>query len=290
MEMQQLVNMTDTLLLAATRRSWRLRRMISFVSHATLGSTKLRIPVCGGLGLDHLTKAIAEPWMERIIQMALEAKPGMFIDVGANDGGTLLHLLSAFPDADYMGFEPLPMEYAYVQSLIAENALVNAKVFPVALSDTEGIATLLVSSSRASSSIVEGFRSSAFYSGRVPVVVSTGDHFVRQVAPSTISLIKIDVEGAELGVLKGFSATLSQYRPFVVFEVLPHRTAQEALRTQAVDDFLRGAGYKIKRIAADGTTSEVDTLGRKLPPGIEGTKADWDDSNYLATPAGFSLE
>ena len=274
----------SALLLGLARHSWRARRSISFTSTTELGGRILRVPVRNGLGLHHAAGGVTEPWMVSTLKLTLTRQPGILIDVGANDGGTLLNMLRACPSARYVGFEPLPEEYAYVQALIEANELDGARIFPVALSDSTGITALRVANDHSSSSIRANFRPPEFYSREVPVLVMRGDDFMNELRPGAISTIKIDVEGAESMVLRGFSDTIKNHRPYIVFELLPYHTDEERVSADDVATLLRKWGYRVSKISLDGSLEEVREIGRRLPEGYVGTKADWDDSNYLASP------
>ena len=183
-----------------------------------------------------------------------------------------------------LGFEPLPEEYAYVQALIEANKLDGARIFPVALSDSTGITALRVGNDHSSSSIRANFRRPEFYSSEVPVLVMRGDDFMNELHPGAISTIKIDVEGAEAMVLRGFSDTIKNHRPYIIFELLPYRTDEQRVPADEVATLLRKGGYRVSKISLDGSLEKVKEIGRRLPDGYVCTKADWDDSNYLASP------
>jgi hypothetical protein len=71
-------------------------------------------------------------------------------------------------------------------------------------------------------SIVDGFRPRQFYNYTRRIYAARGDEIIESLGITSIAVIKIDVEGAELEVMRGLRATLARYRPFVVFEVLHH--------------------------------------------------------------------
>ena len=56
------------------------------------------------------------------------------------------------------------------------------------------------------------------------------------VAPDGIDLIKIDVVGAELSVLKGSTEIITKSRPIIVFESIPSTDAETGALWQWFDD------------------------------------------------------
>jgi FkbM family methyltransferase len=135
------------------------------------------------------------------------------IDVGAFEGGMLRHLCRLAPRGRHLAFEPN-----------AENARTLAgafpgvQVFPVALGDTPGeVAFHRALDHPALSGLqrrTEYLRSERFEEARVRM--ETLDRAAPADLP--IAFVKIDVEGAELGVLRGGIQTLRRSRPVIVFE------------------------------------------------------------------------
>ncbi len=64
-----------------------------------------------------------EPWMDAAYSAALNSKKGIFIDVGANTGQTLLKVLSFDRDREYLGFEPQLDCCYFIEKFIKENNL-----------------------------------------------------------------------------------------------------------------------------------------------------------------------
>lgn len=136
--------------------------------------------------------------------------PRLVVDVGANVGDWSLAALRCLPEATVHAFEIAP---ATAEKLVqatqgkGERLVVNR----CGLSDVEGQVTLFFTpeSDTASSMIGGAMDIAAGNHGfsrveELSVRVTTGDDYMRAHQIVSIDILKIDVEGAELPVLKGF--------------------------------------------------------------------------------------
>lgn len=74
------------------------------------------------------------------------------------------------------------------------------------------------------------------------IVTNTVDYLRNKVGGGPVRLLKVDVEGAELPVLKGARELLSDLRPWVILEVSSH-AVRFGHSPQEVYDFMRTFGY-----------------------------------------------
>jgi hypothetical protein len=103
------------------------------------------------------------------------------------------------------------------------------------------------------------------------VQVSTLDHELAGVQPS---VVKIDVEGAELAVLQGGRSLLERVRPLVIFEHVSSATELYGVASPAVWELLGEFGYEIYSATGAGPFAR-DAF----------THAD-DVVNWIAVPGG----
>lgn len=137
------------------------------------------------------------------------------IDIGANEGGVLRQITSLAPEGRHFAFEPIPQLSARLEQSFPE-----VEVRQTALSDREGAADFaFVRDSPAYSGLRERAdlpRGAAGTVERISVRTARLD----DVLPDDYvpALVKIDVEGAELQVMRGARETLARHRPLVLFE------------------------------------------------------------------------
>ena len=215
-----------------------------------------------------------EPWLDLIYNAALAAKHGAFIDVGANSGQTLMKILSLDKNIEYVGFEPQLDCCYYIDQFIRKNSLSSHLILPVGLSNTSKVVLLFkrTDDMDTTASTVDGFRPTDFYSSKQAIYVTSGDKIISDINLSAISTIKIDVEGGELEVIDGLKNTFSEYKPFVIFEVLNNflvvtdsELDKDTIkfrmnRIEKMENILRDAGYKLFNILPDDGLVEVSKI------------------------------
>ncbi|MFO0807413.1 MAG: FkbM family methyltransferase [Gemmataceae bacterium] len=168
--------------------------------------------------------------------------PGAVVyDVGANIGWYSLHLAAADPSVRVFAFEPVPSTLSRLRDNLALNGLPNITLIDHGLSDRDEELTFYVYPEGS------GGSSAANMSGRPSV------HEVRCVVKrlddvyTTLSagpdVMKVDVEGAELFVLRGAVECLNRHRPVVFCEMLRKWAAKFNYHPNDIIDLLRSLGY-----------------------------------------------
>ncbi|HMI30827.1 MAG TPA: FkbM family methyltransferase [Candidatus Limnocylindrales bacterium] len=135
------------------------------------------------------------------------------VDIGAFEGAMLRHILRFAPRGRHLAFEPLPGRAEQLQ-----RAFPGVRVYPCALGETPGETSfhhvirypaLSGLKRRVDLESSEDVREER-------VTVETLDRIIPEETP--IALVKMDVEGGELGVFRGAIRTLRRTRPVIVFE------------------------------------------------------------------------
>jgi FkbM family methyltransferase len=90
-----------------------------------------------------------------------------------------------------------------------------------------------------------GLGSNAEFAGQVEVsvLVATLDGLCEPAGLDRLDFIKIDVEGAELGVLQGAEQVIAKFRPALLVEIEARHTARYDYGPQDVADWLARRGY-----------------------------------------------
>ncbi len=226
----------------------------------------IKIPVFFGLGSGYFIPE--ELWMGECLKVFLQQKKGVVIDIGANVGIYLVKLRVLDKNRQYFGFEPNQICCYYCRELIKMNDFKNSDIFSVALSDEMGVTTLYTKDLADKGGSIHRFTKGddEKLENTFNTIVMKGDTLVKMLNPEKISVIKIDVEGAELEVIRGLEETIDKYKPILYFEMLSlpeesDRNYQEVRRRrEGVFNKLSGMDYIIMGKTERGYIKKIDVL------------------------------
>jgi FkbM family methyltransferase len=128
-----------------------------------------------------------------------------FIDIGANYGQTLLEIYSLIPNIEYYGFEPNLISY-YLLDKLAQLNFLSATLFPCACSDSDEMLKIYLTDNPVCSgaTIVPGIRPDTYQEVEGSWISTyTLDSLADKISFQKNFILKIDVEGSELQVLRG---------------------------------------------------------------------------------------
>jgi FkbM family methyltransferase len=222
----------------------------------------------------HARRELRDEHAMRMVLATVLRPDSTAIDVGANEGAVLESIVRLAPEGRHLAFEPIPHLH---EILVARFPGVDVR--RVAVSDTAGTAEFThVPDAPAYSGLLrrEDLPAGAGEVERVSVRTERLDDVLAHGPAPT--LIKIDVEGAELGVMQGAVETLQRHRPFVLFEHGAGGADLYGTRPTQVFDLLEGVGLRIFDLDGSGPYSR-DRFEATF------TEPIW---NFLATPGATS--
>ena len=158
----------------------------------------------------------------------LDLKHSTIVDIGANIGNHSIYLATFIESVEVLAIEPHPKNYSVLVKNIKNNKLENKiKPYNLAIGDKAGRCSIQDGplGNLASSKVVEGEE----------IEVKTLDELLNN---KYISLIKIDVEGYEVNVLRGATKILQQQSPFLFIE------AQTLKAKKLLDNILYPLAYR----------------------------------------------
>jgi len=185
---------------------------------------------------------------------------GVMYDIGANIGLYTL-MFAANRNRKVHSFEPGTAALSFLRRNVARNALSNVRIHPLVLTDHAGTCRFVLDHATTATSHV----ACADEAG-ADVACTDLDSYLREHSLPEPDLVKIDVEGHDMAVLRGMRGLLMRRRPLVWLE---GGSRGEDGRSDSLA-LLGGLGY----VAWDLDRS------RKI-------YADGKDYSYLATASGI---
>lgn len=177
------------------------------------------------------------------------------VDVGANVGDTCRRMRQEFPKARIYAFEPVPDVAAELREAAA--AIGGVRVIEAAVGSREGTAEMVVTKNRWCSSVLEpDARALEYYEdwcreeARVSVPMVRLDDWARREGVGRVDVLKVDVQGLELEVLRGAEGLLRGSVGAVVCEAQFIEEYAGAATLSEIEPFMRSCGFVLHQIHA----------------------------------------
>jgi FkbM family methyltransferase len=172
------------------------------------------------------------------------------VDIGANRGQFALFARGHFPDAKIISFEPLSECSELYERLFSGDPM--ATLHPLAIGPIERIENIHVTTDKDSSSLLTpGLNQTTIFgselSGQRPVRVVRLSSAVKPAELEAPALLKIDVQGFELEVLKGCDDMLACFDDVYVEASFMELYKDQALVAEVID-FLREHGFQLRGV------------------------------------------
>ncbi len=172
----------------------------------------------------------------------------VIIDVGVNVGSTLLNFAKICPDGFVFGFEPDVNSISKAERNLKLNEFHNAAIIKKGLGDQNVRARLYkVNGGNAGQNRFLNSADSKLIgeSNYNEAEIIKLDDFVEEKGLDRIDLIKIDVEGFELNVLKGAEQSLRKFSPVLFIELMDANLTLQGENSKSLICFLERLGYEI---------------------------------------------
>lgn len=167
-------------------------------------------------------------------------KNSTVIDIGTNIGWTAINFARLSATGTVIGFEPDPFSYSVCKANIARNTLPNLMVLPFGLGEisAEVMMEVRTPENRGGNRIAPQGNA-----GAVTIQIKRLDDLVEVSSLSVINLIKLDVEGYELKVLRGAANILQKHKPTLFIEVDDDNLTDQGDSAKNLVLFLELNGY-----------------------------------------------
>jgi len=181
-------------------------------------------------------------------------KPGMIVlDIGANIGIHTLHMARRVGrQGRVLAFEPNVVVREELEKNISINKITNVSVLKVALWERGGEETFYFPEDGMEA--MGGLKPNSRFKVASEAKVETArlDSVLAQLNIRQVDFIKIDVEGAELNVLKGAGSLLDDnQRPPIMYEANPSNSLFYSYTPDELHQFLRAKNYEVENLCED---------------------------------------
>lgn len=220
-------------------------------------------------------------WLEKVLA---KRRDHVFYDVGGNIG--FYTVLTAQQASHVYAFEPVKNTFKTLSRNVRNNRFANVEVFQVGLSDEKCVRNIHVYSSSGNNSL---------YRREIPpehslkwlrteqIQLERADDFVEERRLFLPTIIKVDVEGAELPVLLGARQLIARARPVLIVELSENTFRDAGYGCTDLLDELRHHDYLIFGLAENVEDLTLHPVGSRTVP-IANVVAFPDDS---LLPAGI---
>jgi len=217
----------------ARRRSAGLSRPVVRIQGA-----RVRADLHTPLGLSLYRYGFCSPEVRLLPQLLL---PGdIFIDGGANIGVfSLIGALAVGPTGHVIACEPAPETMAMLKANAGHNRLPALELHEVALSDCVGRTRLTVFDA---GSGLASFAPEHAAGSQVDVCVTTLDALTQDL-DGRVSVVKLDIEGAEVKALRGAGTLIARNAPIFVIEIESEHLARQGSSITDIRAALEPQGY-----------------------------------------------
>lgn len=261
------------------RLIYKLVRKVNFTWNVNRNGSRFKILIKDGMGVMNFVSDY-EPWLDKVLPTLLDKKDAVFLDIGANTGQTMIKVLPRFPEVRYFGVEPNEYCVKYLEALSKANDFKSVKIFPYAMSDSDGQIELLTRyHDDILATTTPSFRKFTKYAIKKRVRTIKGDDLIEQENITELSLIKMDIEGGESRAIQGLLNTIKKFQPYIICEIAPLLTEDKGVtvfRTHSVNNILANLldlNYSVMNIVTGNLINQVEDLSDSL-----------DSCNYLFMP------
>ena len=219
--------------------------------------------------LNHLYDRQSVEVMRRVLQ-----PDSIGIDIGCNEGLLLKALAKVAPQGEHHAFEPLPHLFAELRNQFGTNPRLH--LHNMALSDSTGTATFqhVVTNNGYSGLKTRRYDRPDEQVEQIEVRLEKLDSIIPASTP--VRFVKIDVEGAELQVLKGALNLLGRQKPVVLLEHGIGSSDFYGTLPEHIFDLFAGCGLRMFLVRKWLKSGGRDSLSRQAF-----FDQYWDQTNYF---------
>jgi FkbM family methyltransferase len=225
-------------------------------------------------GLDVSLRSAHEAWLARVhlLPADLDLRSATVVDLGANEGAFSAGVLAVAPRAHVIAVEPGPAPLERLRARLAHYP--NVEIHAVAAARESGSAAFHLTAHDHGSSLLAPLSESRDVLGDGAIVLDTVEVPTLSLddlaGDGPVDVLKIDVQGAELDVLRGGTRTLARTRA-VLLEMNFFSQYEGDATFDTLHAEMTGLGFELVNVSpplttADGTAIFIDGCYSKPAP------------------------
>lgn len=198
----------------------------------------------------------------------------VILDIGGCEGEDSLRYSKLFPNSEIFVFEPLPENQELIRQNIERYNASRVHLVPVALAGSRGITDFYVSSGQPDGLPLTGDwdfgnKSSSLlppaevlkqvewlqFNSVIRVETDTLENFSRVHQLQTIDFVHMDVQGAELGVLRGAGTMLKAIRA-IWLEIAEYELYKGQPLRNDIETFMKQQGFQLAMTRMEGKVGD----------------------------------
>ncbi len=202
------------------------------------------------LGKSLSTKNGWEPHVYRTIDFLLSSNSNsIFLDIGSNIGYHTIRVAGNYPQVSVLSIEPQKDLFNLLLHNVIQNNLDNVKLFNFGVSSTEesgSIPQLLFSNNNYGDLTSIKNYDKSYNSIKLAELNSIKQHIEKN-----ISVIKLDVSGNELDVLKSMIDIIEEFRPYIILPLESHVCEKMGYTCNSIKCLLSSIDYEMIEIHSE---------------------------------------
>jgi FkbM family methyltransferase len=201
----------------------------------------------------------------------------LILDIGGNIGWFSILLAKRFPNSEILSFEPVGPVFDELKANIDLNECRKVTAYNLGLSDSEGEFDIFYDPTYSARSSTQDLSDGA--SRKVVCRTVTLDAFAAKHGLRPVQVIKCDVEGAELFVIRGGLGLIERDKPAIFAEMLRKWAGKFGYHPNDIIALLKPLGYRCFELKGDipsyiGAVTD-DTVGTNFLFLHPETRGDW---------------
>lgn len=224
---------------------------------------------------------------EDLIKLFSKKEKLTIFDIGGCEGEDSIRYSRLFPNAEIFVFEPLPNNQKLIQENFSRFKADKVKLITEALSDIQSFEDFYVSSGRPENMHDDmnwnfGNKSSSLlppekledlipwlkFKDVIKVTTNTLENFVNSYSITVIDFVHMDVQGAELKVLKGAGSFITNIKA-IWLEVSNDELYKGQAKRNDIELFMRKKNFKLIKTVFDGVNGDQLYLNERYFKKVE---------------------